>query len=63
MTQTRAAFIHGGGGDFNLSKRLYVRAQYRGVVHNSPTFDLPRFAGADRVTHLAEPSAGLGFRF
>jgi opacity protein-like surface antigen len=62
-TQARAAFVYGGGADFNVSKRVFVRAQYRGLVYNSPTFDLISTLGADRVTHRAEPSVGFGFRF
>lgn len=61
-TQARAAFVYGAGADINLTKRLFFRAQYRGLVYNSPTFDLAAF-GPDRITHRAEPSAGLGFRF
>jgi opacity protein-like surface antigen len=62
-TQARAAFVYGGGADFNLTKRVFVRAEYRGLVYNSPTFDLAPAFGADRVTHRAEPSIGFGYRF
>jgi opacity protein-like surface antigen len=62
-TQTRAAFVYGGGADFNLSHRIFMRAQYRGFVYNSPTYDLGPLAGLDRVTHRAEPSVGFGYRF
>jgi len=62
-TQARAAFVYGGGADFNLAKRVFVRAEYRGLVYNSPTFDLTPALGADRVTHRAEPSIGFGYRF
>jgi opacity protein-like surface antigen len=61
--QTRAAFIYGAGADFNLSHRVFVRAEYRGMVYNSPTYDLAAFSGLDRVTHRAEPSIGFGYRF
>jgi len=61
--QARAAFVYGGGADFSLAKHVYVRAEYRGLVYNSPTYDLPVFAGLDRVTHRAEPSVGFGYRF
>jgi opacity protein-like surface antigen len=61
--QARAAFVYGGGADFNLTKRVFVRAEYRGLVYNSPTFDLSPALGADRVTHRAEPSIGFGYRF
>ena len=62
-TQTRAAFVYGGGADFNVTKRVFLRAEYRGSVYNSPTFDLSETAGTDRVTHRAEPSVGFGYRF
>ncbi len=62
-TQARAAFVYGGGADFNLTKRVFLRAEYRGLVYNSPTFDLSEALGTDRVTHRAEPSVGFGYRF
>jgi opacity protein-like surface antigen len=62
-TQGRAAFVYGGGADFNLSRRTFLRAEYRGFVYDSPTYGLPGLAGADRVTHRAEPSIGFGFRY
>ena len=62
-TQARAAFVYGGGADINLSDHLFVRAEYRGFVYNSPTYDLASLNGFDRVTHRAEPSIGLGWRF
>lgn len=62
-TQARAAFVYGGGADFSVSKRVFIRAEYRGLVYNSPTFDLISALGTDRVTHRAEPSIGFGYRF
>jgi opacity protein-like surface antigen len=62
-TQTRAAFVYGGGADVNLTGHLFVRAEYRGLVYNSPTYDLASVKGFDRVTHRAEPSIGFGWRF
>src|SRR5260370_3574689 len=41
-SQTRPAFVYGGGADINLSQHLFVRAEYRGFVYNSPTCDLTR---------------------
>jgi opacity protein-like surface antigen len=61
--QTRAAFVYGGGADVNLTNHLFVRAEYRGFVYNSPTYDLASLKGLDRVTHRAEPSVGFGWRF
>lgn len=62
-SQARAAFVYGGGADFNVTHHVFVRAEYRGFVYNSPTYDLTGLAGADRITHRAEPSMGLGYRF
>jgi outer membrane immunogenic protein len=61
--QARAAFVYGGGADYNLTHRLFLRAEYRGLVYNSPTYNIAGLAGTDRTTHRAEPSIGLGFRF
>ena len=62
-TQTHAAFVYGAGADFNLSQHVFMRAEYRGLVYESPTYDLPALAGLDRVAHRAEPSIGFGYRF
>jgi opacity protein-like surface antigen len=62
-TQARAAFIYGGGADVNLTDRLFIRAEYRGQVYNSPTYDYVGFNNLDRVTHRAETSVGFGWRF
>jgi outer membrane immunogenic protein len=61
--QTRAAFVYGAGADINLTQRIFVRAEYRGFVYNSPNYDLPALAHLDRVSHRAEPSIGFGYRF
>jgi opacity protein-like surface antigen len=62
-SQTRAAFVYGGGADFNLSRHVFMRAEYRGFVYSSPTYNLTGLAGTDRITHRAEPSIGVGYRF
>jgi outer membrane immunogenic protein len=62
-SQTRASFVYGGGADFNVSRHVFVRAEYRGFVYNSPTYNLTSLNGTDRITHRAEPSIGFGYRF
>ena len=42
---------------------VFVRAEYRGLVYNSPTYDLAGLDGVDRTTHRAEPSVGFGYRW
>ena len=58
-SQARAAGVYGGGIDADITSHLFVRAEYRGLVYNSPTYDLPVVAGVDRVTHRFEPSVGF----
>ena len=62
-SQTRAAFVYGAGADLNLTHHIFMRAEYRGFVYNSPTYDVPALASLDRVTHRAEPSIGFGYRY
>ena len=62
-TQTRAAFLYGAGLDYNLSHRIFLRAEYRGFVYNSPTYSLASLGGMDRIAHRAEPTIGFGYRF
>jgi len=61
--QARPTFVYGGGADYNLTKHLFVRAEYRGLIYNSPTYNIAGLRGMDRTTHRAEPSLGLGYRF
>jgi outer membrane immunogenic protein len=62
-TQTRAAGVYGGGADFKISRHVFMRAEYRGFIYDSPTYNLTNVGGADRVTHRAEPSIGFGYSF
>jgi len=61
-TQTRAAFVYGGGADFPLTNHFSLRTEYRGLVYKTPDFGL-RALNTDTVTHTAQPSAGIVFRF
>jgi outer membrane immunogenic protein len=61
-TQARAAFVYGGGVDWNLTQHFAIRAEYRGFVYERPDFGLESMhSGA--TTHTAQPSAGIVFRF
>lgn len=61
--QTRATFVYGGGADFDLTRHVFLRGEYRGFVYDSPTYNLAGLDGTDRITHRAEPSIGFGYRF
>jgi outer membrane immunogenic protein len=58
----RPAFVYGAGADFDLGSHAFLRAQYRGLVYNSPTLAVSTVS-AELLTHRAEPSVGFGFRF
>jgi len=62
-TQTRGSFVYGAGVDFRLTHGLFLRAEYRGFVYDSPTYSLQTLSGFDRLTHRAEPSVGFGYSF
>ncbi len=62
-SQARVGFVYGAGADFNFTHSFFLRAEYRGLVYNSPTYGLTSLDGTDRLTHRAEPSIGFGFRF
>jgi opacity protein-like surface antigen len=61
--QARTAFVYGGGADYNLTHRLFLRGEYRGLIYKSPAYNIAGLSGMDRTTHRAEPSMGIGFRF
>lgn len=61
-TQAKGAFVYGGGADFLLNKHFSLRTEYRGFVYKAPDFSLQSL-NTDTVTHAAQPSAGIVFRF
>ena len=60
--QAVGVFVYGGGADFPVLRHVSLRAEYRGLVYNTPDFGL-RSLNPNTVTHTAQPSAGLVFRF
>jgi hypothetical protein len=62
--QAVGAFVYGGGADFPVPmvKHTSLRLEYRGLVYNAPNFGLSNL-DTGTVTHTAQPSAGLVFRF
>ena len=61
-TETLADGGYGAGADLDITSRFFFRAQYRGLVYNSPNFDISPIS-AEILSHRAQPSAGFGFRF
>lgn len=60
--QAKAAFLYGGGVDYDLTHHLALRAEYRGLVYKTPDFNISAL-NADKVTHVAQPTAGIVIRF
>jgi opacity protein-like surface antigen len=61
-TQAQGAFVYGGGADYVITRRVSLRAEYRGFVYKVPDFGLSNLS-SDAWTHTALPSAGLVYRF
>jgi opacity protein-like surface antigen len=60
--QAVGVFVYGGGADFPIVKHVSLRAEYRGYVYNAPDFGFSSL-NTGKVTHAAQPSAGIVFRF
>src|SRR5262249_23942106 len=60
--QATGVFAYGGGADFPIVKHIALRAEYRGLVYHAPDFGLASLR-TDTITHTAQPSAGIVFRF
>jgi opacity protein-like surface antigen len=60
--QTKAAFLYGGGADFNINRLVAVRAQVRGLVYGAPSFGQSAL-DTGSTERTVEPSIGLVFKF
>jgi opacity protein-like surface antigen len=60
--QTVGVFSYGGGADFPVVRHVSLRLEYRGLVYHAPDFGL-KALDTNTITHAAQPSAGLVFRF
>src|SRR5207302_4634351 len=60
--QAVGVFSYGGGVDYPVVKHVLLRAEYRGLVYIAPDFGISGL-NTDKITHTAQPSAGLVFRF
>jgi outer membrane immunogenic protein len=61
-TETRGAFVYGAGADYAFTRHISLRAEYRGYVYKAPDFNLAGL-NTDSWTQIAQPSAGIVFRF
>ena len=61
-TQTSLAFLYGAGADYRLWRRVWLRAQYRGLIFREPDFGISNFFISAKG-HMAEPSLGIAVKF
>jgi len=62
QSQTKGVFVYGAGFNYAIRKRIALRVEYRGLVYGTPDFGLSGFQ-TNSITHTAQPSVGLAFRF
>jgi len=62
QTQAKGVFVYGLGVNYAIRKRISLRAEYRGLVYGTPDFGFSAF-NTGSITHTAQPSVGLAFRF
>jgi opacity protein-like surface antigen len=60
--QTVGVFAYGGGADLPIFNHVSLRAEYRGLVYSAPDFGIKEL-NTNTITHAAQPSAGIVFRF
>jgi len=60
--QAKAAFVYGGGADYEINDHFAFRLEYRGLVYKRPDFGL-NLLNSDATAHTAQPSAGFVIRF
>jgi len=60
--QARGTVVYGGGVDLDLTHHFGVKGEYRGLIYKTPDFSMAGL-DLDKFTHVAQPSAGLFFRF
>jgi opacity protein-like surface antigen len=62
VSQNRPALLYGGGVAYRLTKGFSVQAGYRGSVYTAADFSVPTQV-TNAKTNMAEPYAGVSYRF
>ncbi len=60
-SQLRSSLNYGGGVDIDISKRVGIRAEYRGATFKTPDFNVSDLA-TNAQTHISTPSVGIYFK-
>lgn len=62
QSQAKSVFVYGLGVNYAIHKGISFRAEYRGLVYGTPDFGFGALS-TNSITHTAQPSVGLTFRF
>jgi len=62
QSQTKPAVLWGAGVNYDLSRHLALRLQYRGLFYAGPDFKVA-FLKTDRWQPMSQPSFGIVYRF
>jgi opacity protein-like surface antigen len=62
QTQGKGAFVYGGGINYPLQRNFSLRLEYRGLLYGPPNFGFGGLS-TNSITHSAEPSIGVSYRF
>lgn len=62
QSQTKPAVLWGAGVNYDLSRHLSFRLQYRGLFYAGPNFNLVSLK-TDRWQPMSQPSFGIVYRF
>lgn len=60
--QTKAVFVYGVGAEYAFTRHFSLRAEYRGLLYKAPSFNVASL-NTSSWTQIAQPSAGIVFRF
>jgi outer membrane immunogenic protein len=60
--ETKGMFVYGAGIRYPFSQHLSFRTEFRGLVYSPPTFNVPSL-NMGTLTHTAQPSIGITYRF
>ena len=56
-------FLYGGGFDWRVKKKIFVRLGYRGLFYHAPDFHDSPEQTTNTLTHMAEPYIGVVLHF
>lgn len=62
QSQAKFSVVYGAGFNYPIRHRISFRVEYRGLLYATPDFGFGALS-TKSITHTAQPSVGVGFRF